>query len=154
MSEITHTRTHNNTILSNLHFSISQPFTVPTFEQLIKNRVLCERKFYLSNSNSKWLSIGVKPSTKILDESATGFQTEILLGGEKGTVSLGGIEGAATLFKTFRGMQQFAPMYTAQKFDFPEDCATNIIITKANFGNEVIIGFLILFPLFICNCNW
>lgn len=112
---------------------------MPTFEQLIKNRILCEKRFYLSNSNSKWLSVGVTPSTKILDEDARGFQTEIFLCGEKGNISLGGIDGAAALFKTFRAMAHFAPMYTAQRFDIMGPVADYIVVTKANFGNEVFL---------------
>lgn len=119
-------------------FLIFQAFAIPTFEQLIKNRILNERRFYLSNSNSKWLSLGVTPATKILDEGAKGFQTEIFLCGEKGNISLGGVAGAAALFKAFRAMPQFAPMYTSQKFDFKGCAAENIVVTKANFGNEVI----------------
>lgn len=113
-----------------------QPNAIPTFEQLIKNRILGEKRFYLSNSNSKWLSLGITPATKILDETADGFKTEIFLCGEKGSISLGGIDGAATLFKAFRSMPQFAPMYTSQKYEFGA-CAENIFVSKVNFGNEV-----------------
>lgn len=105
---------------------------------MIKNRILDEKKFYLSNSNSKWLSLGITPTTKILDETAEGFQTEVFLCGEKGNISLGGVDGAAALFKAFRAMPQFAPMYTNQIFDFMGIVAENIVVTKANFGNEVI----------------
>lgn len=91
---------------------------MPTFEQLIKNRILCEKRFFLSNSNSKWISIGVIPTTSILDETAPGFTMDVFLGGEKGTISLGGIEGAAALFKAFCSMPQFTPMYTQQQFVF------------------------------------
>lgn len=99
----------------------------------------------MSNSNSKWLSLGITPTTKILDEDATGFQTEIFLCGDKGAISLGGIDGAATLFKTFRAMPQFATMYTQQKFEFNARARAveNIIVTKANFGNEVIEKYAI-----------
>lgn len=122
---------------------------MPTFEQLIKNRILCEKRFYLSNSNSKWLSIGVVPTTKILDETAPGFTMDVFLGGEKGTISLGGIEGAAALFKAFRSMPQFGPMYTQQQFTFNGTVGNNIIVTKANFGTEVSHTYIFfLFRLF------
>lgn len=114
-----------------------QPLAVPTFEQLIKNRILCEKRFYLSNSNSKWLSIGVIPTTKILDETAVGFTMDVFLSGEKSTISLGGVEGAAALFRAFRSLPQFAPMYAQQKFDFNGNVGGNVVVTRANFGNEV-----------------
>lgn len=127
----------NQCHLTNNYFWIFQAFAIPTFEQLLKNRILNEKRFYLSNSNSKWLSLGVTPSTKILDESATGFKTEVYLCGEKGTISLGGIEGVAALYKIFRDMPHFAPFYTTQKFEYGGPVADNIIVTKANFGSEV-----------------
>lgn len=108
---------------------------------------MCEKRFYLSNSNSKWISIGVNPTTPILDEAASGFEVDVYLGGEKGSISLGGVAGAAALFDSFRKLPQFAPMYTQQKFNFKGALSANIVVTKANFGTEVkdIIFIFILF---------
>lgn len=111
---------------------------MPTFEQLIKNRILCERRFFINNSNSKWISIGISPSTPLLDEASSGFIVDVYLGGEKGApISLGGIEGAAGLFDAIRAIPQFSNMYSGKKAKYCGHKSQNISVSKANFGTDV-----------------
>lgn len=111
---------------------------VPTFESLTKNRILCETRFFINNSSSKWISVGILPTTELLDETAPPFLAEVFLCGDKGSpLPLGGIEGAAQLFNIIRNMPQFAPMYTNQKSNYNGPIGVNIVLSRANFGNEV-----------------
>lgn len=76
--------------------------------------------------------------TDILDETSVGFEADVFLCGEKGPpISLGGIAGAAGMFRIIRNMPQYAPMYTSQKSTYNGEISDDIVITKANFGTEV-----------------
>lgn len=97
--------------------SCHQQLEVPTFEALIKNRMFAEKRFYCNKSNSKWITVGIVPATKMLDEEAPGFYFEALFCGEgKPPMPLGGIEGLASLFCTMRQMPPFqhAPLPRAR----------------------------------------
>lgn len=80
-----------------------------TFEQLTKSRLLTERRIYINNSNSKWISIGLVPATKLHDETNQGFYTEACLCGDKSpAVPVGGFGGLGALFETIRKLPDFA----------------------------------------------
>lgn len=83
---------------------------IPTFETLTKKRSLCEKRFFCNNSNGKWLSVGIVPAAKLLDETAPGFYVEVILDGNGErcmSLPLGGIEGAVSLFATIRQIPEF-----------------------------------------------
>lgn len=108
---------------------------IPTFEKLIKKRILCEKRFYCNNSNSKWISVGIVPATKLLDESAVGFYLEVSLGGEScEAMPLGGAEGAASLFSTIRQIPEYNKV---QPFHTQFKNGKNITIGTVNWNDDV-----------------
>lgn len=71
--------------------------------------MLNEKRFFLNNSNGKFLSFGIVPATKILDAEADGFHFEVFLCGEKSSpIPLGGLNGLAALFDAIREVPAFS----------------------------------------------
>lgn len=114
---------------------------VPTFESLTKNRLLLEKRFYLNNSNTKYLAIGIVPLTKILDKDADGFRIEALLGGQNApSVPLGGIEGLASLLDA---IHEIPSLSKTAVFKHGIESSENIIISTGNFADKVRIRLVI-----------
>lgn len=68
----------------------------PTFETTTNGRLLNETRLFINNSSTKWISIGVVPSAKIIEEP--GFKVDVQIGGDKmKPMSLGGLDGYLTL---------------------------------------------------------
>lgn len=112
---------------------------IPTFEELVKNRMMGEVRFYGNNSNTKWLSIGVVPATKILNDAARGFYLEAYLCGDKNApVPLGGISGIAALYDTIRQLPAFKQYPVLNSGVEPSD---NITISSCDFSEEVILSY-------------
>lgn len=108
---------------------------VPTFEELVKNRLLNEHRFFANNSNSKWLSLGIVPATKILNDEARGFYMEAFLCGDKCMpMPVGGVVGLATLFDTIKKLPGFGRFPVVEKEVEPAD---NIQIETCNFNENV-----------------
>lgn len=98
---------------------------------------MSENRFYANNSNTKWLSIGVVPATKILNDDARGFFIEAFLCGDKNSpVPLGGASGLAALFHTIRQLPGFRHFPVVQTTVEPSD---NITIETCDFSEEVCI---------------
>lgn len=130
---------HCNLIILTFFFFLTffQPEDPPTFEKLTKNRILCERRFYINNSNSKWLLMGVIPATNILDETAEGFYVEVLLCGDKhAPIPLGGVEGIAAVIKGFRDRATLLKI-VVQNPVYTGPISEHIAVSKANFGADV-----------------
>lgn len=119
---------------------------VPTFDSLTKNRMLMERRYYLNNSNSKYISMGIVPATKMLDSDARGFHFEAVLAGEKSfPLPLGGLEGMSSLFRAIREIPAFSRVLPTMHGIAPSE---NIeISTGFDFAKNVccIISFLCYF---------
>lgn len=114
---------------------------IPSFESLSRKRLLCEQRFFLNNSNSKWLTMGIIPSTKILDKEAPGFHFEAILCGEnKPSLPLGGIEGLASLFATIRQLPEFGNVLPSTHGISPSD---NITFSTVDFAEEVSKNFVV-----------
>lgn len=72
----------------------------------MKNRSFCEKRVYLNKSNTKWLSIGIKPTYHLLDTE--GFTTEVRLSGTTSSpISLGDLNGLLSLYKVIRTIPYF-----------------------------------------------
>lgn len=109
-------------------------------EIMTKNRLLGEKRVYLNNSNSKWISIGTAVPVNPLNDDT--FHLEILLSGNDNKhLSLGGlsgiicmlifvnfyyyysfiyqsyhfIPGLKLLYKTIRSMPQYGKMYVGNQ---------------------------------------
>lgn len=109
---------------------------VPTFENLTKNRILNEERFPCTNSGSKYLTIGIVPASKILDEAAPGFYIEAYIEGEKtSAMPLGGIAGLASLFSTIKQIPQFGRVGVPVQSTIEPD--TNIVISTVDFAEDV-----------------
>lgn len=135
---------------------------VPTFEALIKNRVLGEVRFFCNNSNAKWLSLGVVPATKLLNEDAPGFYFEAFLCGDKnGTLPLGGISGLNALFSVIREIPKFSVLPNLQASN--GEISEKITISTVNFAEDVsfhsffyiyfLLSFLLLLILHSINTH-
>ena len=79
--------------------------------RLIRKRLFNQSRIYLNNSNSKWLDIGVQPTSYQFDGVIDEFTTEIFLGGEKcNRLALGGIVGFRQLIRQIRQIDEFKLM--------------------------------------------
>lgn len=118
---------------------------IPSFETLIKNRLLAEQRFLLNNSNTKWLSIGVFPATKLLNENAPGFYFEALLCGDKSApIPLGGLPGLNSLFATIRQIPKFSHLPNVSSSNFNQEISSNITISVGDFADDVSFLFFII----------
>lgn len=96
---------------------------------------MSEMRFYTNNSNSKWISIGVIPSTTILNDDAKGFFMEAYLCGEKvAPLPLGGLHGLAALFNTIRQLPNFQQYPVGIVSVEPSD---NITLETCKFSEDV-----------------
>lgn len=94
-----------------------------------------EKRYFLNNSNSKYITIGIKPATKILHEANTGFFVEVAIDGNNmKMMSLGGLDGFMNLCKSLRSFDEL-------KFTYPN--------TAANYSDVVN-----QFPLNISKKPW
>lgn len=95
----------------------------------LKNRVLCEKRFFLNKSNTKWLSIGILPGYEPL--IGTGFQLEIRIAGEGKHVSLGqpACDGLDSLLGIFRAITAGMPS--------PINQSTGITVNQFMMGNNI-----------------
>lgn len=117
---------------------------IPTFEALIKNRVVGEQRFFYNNSSSKWLSVGIIPATKLLGDDAPGFYFEAFLGGDKnGLLPLGGVSGLNALFAVIREIPKFSilPKFVANNIN--DEISEKITISTVNFAEDVSIKSLL-----------
>lgn len=118
---------------------------IPPFQTLIKNRTLFERRFYLNNSNTKTVTMGVVPATKILSEDAPGFYFEVFLTGDKcAPLPLGGLKGLSTLMTTIRDIPEFSKIPPIATTIQPGE---NILISIVDFAKDV-STFTFLFTSF------
>lgn len=70
---------------------------VPDLDTITHGRLLLEKKFYLNQSNSKYITVGIKPATKFLNKDNTGFYVDVLISGKNiKPVSLGGVDGSVS----------------------------------------------------------
>lgn len=98
-----------------------------------------EKRFYLNPSNTKYLLMGVIPSSKILNDDAPGFQFEIFVCGEKSQpLPIGGVNGLVTLCTTIRQIPEFSKIATSP---MPVHPGENILISTVNFADDVNIFF-------------
>lgn len=73
----------------------------------MRKRLFNASRIYLNNSNTKWLDIGVKPSSNHFG-NISGFTTEVFLDGDKCTrLALGGLIGFKQLVRQIRGTDEF-----------------------------------------------
>lgn len=111
-----------------------------SLEQLTKFRLLSERRIYINNSNSKWISIGLVPASKFHNDANEGFYTEACLCGDKSpAVPLGGFGGIAALFATIRRLPDFSQVKPVGNGFESTD---NIRITTTDMDGNVSIYFL------------
>lgn len=112
----------------------------PTFEALTRNRVLGEHRFFCNNSNTKWVSVGIVPATKILNDEAPGFYFEAFVGGDKsGMMALGGISGLNALFSVIREIPKFAVLPKIGGANDDEEISEKITISTVDFADDVSI---------------
>lgn len=75
----------------------------------------------LCNSNTKWLSLGIEPESRIMGPNANGFHADFWIGGSKmASFKLGGCDGFLGLCKTFRMLDMFKYKSPAAKYDYDE----------------------------------
>lgn len=120
---------------------------IPTFEKLTHNRILCEQRFFITNTNGKWITLGIIPSSKLLGEDAAGFHFETFLCGEgKPSLPLGGIEGIASLLSTIREIPEFTKVVPSTHGITPNE---NITISTVEFAGDVRFLLYLLFTFSI-----
>lgn len=114
---------------------IDENASPPSFEALTKNRILEEKRFYINNSNTKFISMGIVPATKILSHEARGFYFEVFLGGDKcASMPLGGLPGLITLLSTIKDIPVFSNM---NMVNHGIERGENIEISTVEFAKNV-----------------
>lgn len=79
---------------------------------LMRSRLYTETKLYLNNSNTKWLSIGVTPSSREKAGGIKNFFTDLYLGGTNcQTLALGGVSGFKKLCRQLREINYWQNMF-------------------------------------------
>lgn len=67
-----------------------------------------EKRYFLNNSNTKWISIGIVPAAKLISPSAPGFYAEIAICGNKmKPLYLNGLDGFLTICSAVRSLDDF-----------------------------------------------
>lgn len=100
-----------------------------------------ESRVFINNSNSKWISFGVRPSTKLLNPDFPGFELAIAIDGVNMIPMLfDGLENFKMLFKTIRQMDEFkySSVGTASKeyAEFPNGKPPFVItLTRHGYSN-------------------
>lgn len=76
--------------------------------------------FYLNKSNSKWLSIGIVPASKLFSNNLPGFYCDVALNGTQMPmpVFLGGIDGFLSLCKSLRSFDELKFTYPNTASDY------------------------------------
>lgn len=76
--------------------------------------------YFLNKSNSKWLSIGIVPASKLFDAKLPGFYCEVALNGTQMPmpVFLGGIDGFLSLCKSLRSFDELKFTYPNTASDY------------------------------------
>lgn len=79
---------------------------------LTRSRLFSETKIYLNNSNSKWVSVGVTPSSREKAGPIKNFYTELYIGGINcQSLSLGGITGFKKFVRQLREIGYWRHMF-------------------------------------------
>lgn len=92
-------------------------FFQPDLDSITHSRLLLEKNFYLNASNSKYLTIGIKPATKLHSKANVGFYVEIHISGKNmKPMSLGGLDGFMNLCQSLRNFEEL-------KFTYPQAAA-------------------------------
>lgn len=80
-----------------------------------------EKNFYLTKSNCKYITIGIKPATKFINQNNIGFYVEVALcGGKMKPMSLGGLDGFLNLCKSLRSFEELQYTYPMSAGDYSE----------------------------------
>lgn len=79
-----------------------------------------EKRYFLSNGNSKWISVGIVPESKLLSTDAQGFYADLFFGGVKMTrpMSAGGINGFLFICRMLRSFDEFKFSFPGTKADY------------------------------------
>lgn len=100
-----------------LTFSIS--ILQVDFGTFTKQRLLMEKRFYLNASNSKYVTVGVSPSPKLLNME--GFHVVVTIGGSKmKPMTLAGLDGFLTLCRSLRSMDELKYVYPNTAGDYSQ----------------------------------
>lgn len=99
----------------------------PDLDTVTHGRLLMEKNFYLNQSNSKYITIGIKPASKLHNNTNMGFYVDVNIGGKTmKPMSLGGIDGFLNLCQSLRSFDelkftypQFASSYEEIESQFP-----------------------------------
>lgn len=120
----------------------------PDLDTITNARLLLEKHFHLTSSNSKYIVVGIKPATKMYNKECTGFYVEVGVGGKSmKNMSLGGIDGFMNLCQTLRQFDELKytyPMSAANYDDIETQFPLNISKKPWNgsicFNIETIVG--------------
>ncbi|XP_055326459.1 uncharacterized protein LOC129580248 [Sitodiplosis mosellana] len=69
------------------------------------------KRYFLTSGNSKWITIGIQPQSKLLSSEASGFYVDILIDGNKGSMCLNGITGFKKVCRALRQFEEFRFSY-------------------------------------------
>lgn len=99
-------------------------------DTLTHGRLLMERHFYLNQSNSKYITIGIKPASKLQNKANIGFHVDINIGGKTmKPMSLGGLDGFLNLCQSLRSFEELKftyPQYASNYDDIETQFPLNI----------------------------
>lgn len=92
----------------------------------------------MNNSNTKWVTIGIKPSTKIISSDATGFYAEIAIDGKNmSCVTLDGLDGFSSLCAIIRTHDDFKYAFPATAGNYAEINSIPFMFSKKFINGNV-----------------
>lgn len=78
-----------------------------------------EKRYYLNQSNSKYITIGICPASKLFNKDNCGFYVDIGIGGNNmKTMSLGGTDGFLNLCQSLRSFEELKFTYPGSAGDY------------------------------------
>lgn len=107
---------------------------------ITRNRILLEKRYFLNNSNTKWVSVGVKPDSKLLSVDSRGFYVEVLICGVKmSPMSLGGHDGFLNLCQSLRTLDEFKFAYpvSGDNYDDIDEIKLPLNINRQPIGGSI-----------------
>lgn len=80
-----------------------------------------EKKYYLNSSNSKYVTIGITPATKLWSDDNCGFYVEVAIDGKNmKPMCLGGVDGFLNLCQSLRSFEELSFAYPAAAGNYSE----------------------------------
>lgn len=110
----------------------------------MKKRLLLEKRYYLNDSNCKFISVGIIPASRLLSNEASGFYVDVRIAssGYSTPFILGSLDGFLTCFQIIRTFDEFkthSPNSVGNYDEIDTEVPLNIFKKKLQGGSFLYI---------------